>query len=98
MALGEHPVADLEHLRVGLGALNRDGDQIGRVERLASDRAPLHERAHRLEPVAKDGGALELLGRCGLGHLGSGRARRYGNGRREGDDRVDPRRYPSRST
>ena len=52
VALGEDPVADLEDLRVGLGALDRDSDQVGVVERLAGDAAALHQRAHGLEPVA----------------------------------------------
>ena len=91
VALGEHPVADLEHLRVGLRALDRDRDQVGRVERLAGDRAPLHQRAHRLEPVAEDGGALELLGGRGLGHLALEVALDVAVAAgEEVDDRVDP--------
>ena len=52
VALGERAVADLEDLGVGLRALDRDRDQVGGLERLAGDRAPLHQRAHRLETVA----------------------------------------------
>ena len=45
MALGQHPVADLEHLRVGVAAVDRDGDQVGGLERLAGDaRRSISER------------------------------------------------------
>ena len=91
VALGEQPVADLEHLRVGLRALERDRDQVGVVERLAGDAAPLHQRAHRLEPVAEDGGALELLRVRGLGHLALEVALDVAVAAgEEVDDRVDP--------
>ena len=69
MALGEDAVADLEHLRVRLGALDRDGDQVGGVERVGGDAAALHQRADRREPVADDRGALVLLVGRRLGHL-----------------------------
>ena len=91
VALGEHPVADLEHLRVGLGALDRDRDQVGGVERLAGDAAALHQRAHRLEPVAEDRRALELLGAGRLGHLALEVALDVAVAAgEEVDDRVDP--------
>ncbi len=61
MALGEHPVADLEDLRVGVLAVDRDADQVGGLERLAGDPLALHQRAHGGQPVAVDRRALELL-------------------------------------
>ena len=91
MALGQQPVADLEHLRVRLRALDRDRDQVGVVERLAGDAAPLHQRAHRLEAVAVDGGALELLGVGRLAHLALEVALDVAVAAgEEVDDRVDP--------
>ena len=69
LALGEDPVADLEDLGVRGLLLGRDGDHVRVLERLAGDAAFLHQGAHRVEPVAIDGGALELLGRGGLVHL-----------------------------
>ena len=69
MALGEHAVADLEHLCVGGGPVGGDRDQVGRLQRLPGDAAALHQRADRLEAVAVDRRPLELLAGGGLGHL-----------------------------
>ena len=52
-----------------LGALDGDPDQVGGLERVGGDAAALHQRAHGLEAVAIDRGALELLRLRGLGHL-----------------------------
>ncbi len=43
VALGESAIAHLEDLGIRLGALDGDRDQVGRLERLAGDRAPLHQ-------------------------------------------------------
>src|SRR5262249_40821570 len=69
LALGEDAVANLEDLRVRAAPLGRARDQVGRPQRLAGDAAALHQRPDGGEPVAVDGGALELLGGRGLGHL-----------------------------
>ena len=63
LALGEDPVADLEDLGVGVGALDRDPDQVGGADRAAGDPLALEQRADRLQAVAVQRGALELLGR-----------------------------------
>ena len=69
LALGEHAVADLEHLGVRPRPLDGDRDQVGRLERLARDAAALHQRPNRLQPVAVGRRALELLGGRRLVHL-----------------------------
>ena len=65
LALGEDPVADLEDLGVGVGALDRDPDQVGGADRAAGDPLALEQRADRLEAVAVDRRPLEFLGRGG---------------------------------
>ena len=52
LAILEHPVADLEDLGVGLGALDRDGDGVVGARALVGDALALEQRAHRLQPVA----------------------------------------------
>ncbi len=69
VALGEDPVAHLEDLRVGVGALDGDPDQIGALGRLRGDAAALHQRPDRLQAVAVDRRPLELLRAGRLGHL-----------------------------
>ena len=61
LALGEDAVADLEDLGVGVGALDRDADQVGGADRAAGDPLALEQRADRLQPVAVQRRALELL-------------------------------------
>jgi hypothetical protein len=69
LPLGEDAVADLEHLGVGVGPLDRDPDQVGGADRPARDLLALEERADRLQPVAVDRRPLEILGGGGLLHL-----------------------------
>jgi hypothetical protein len=69
LALGEDPVADLEHLGVGVGTLGRDADQVRGPDRAAGDPLALEQRPDRLQPVAVDRGALEFLGGGGGVHL-----------------------------
>ena len=61
LPLGEDPVADLEDLGVGVGALDRDPDQVGGADRAAGDPLALEQRADRLQPVAVERRALEVL-------------------------------------
>ena len=63
LAIGEHPVAHLEHLRVGLAAVHRDGNRVERPHRLVGHTPALHQRADRSQPVALERGLLELLSR-----------------------------------
>ncbi len=98
LALGEDPVAHLEDLGVGVGALGGDADQVGGADRAAGDALALEQRLDRLQPVAVQGGALELA-RCrrrppssparrprpgGSGRRGSRRSRRCCAGTRPG--------------
>ena len=69
LALGEDAVADLEDLGVGVGALGGDPDQVGGADRAAGDPLALEQRLDRLQAVAVQRGALELLRRRGLLHL-----------------------------
>ncbi len=69
LALGEDAVADLEDLGVGVGALDRDADQVGGPDRAAGDALALEQRADRFQAVAVERRALEFLGLRGLGHL-----------------------------
>ena len=69
LAFREHSVAHLEDLGVRARALDRHRDQVGGLERLAGDAAPLHQRPHRLEAVAVGRRPLELLRVGRLGHL-----------------------------
>ena len=62
LAVGEHPVAHLEDLRVGLGAVERDGDRVERADRLVGDALALQQRAHRAQAVALERRLLVLLG------------------------------------
>ena len=62
LALGEDPVADLEDLRVGVGALDGDADQVGGADRAAGDLLALEQRPDRPQPVAVEGGPLVVVG------------------------------------
>src|SRR5262249_26518053 len=69
LALGEHPVANLEDLRVRVIALDRDSDQIRGAERATGHLLPLHHAGHGVQPVAEEVGPLDVLSRRGLLHL-----------------------------
>jgi hypothetical protein len=69
LTLGEDPVADLEHLGVGVRPLGGDPDQVCGPDRSAGDPLALEQRADRLQPVTVDRGALELAGGGGGVHL-----------------------------
>src|SRR3954451_7620650 len=70
LAVGEHAVADLEDLRVGVGPVDRDGHDVDRPDRLVGHALALEEGAHgaqavalerRLLVVARDRGRLHLV-------------------------------------
>ena len=68
LAVGEHAVADLEHLGVGVGALGGHRDRVERADRRVRDALALEQRAHRLQLVAELRRLLELLLGGGLLH------------------------------
>ena len=61
LAVGEHAVADLEDLGVGLGAVDRDGDGVDGARALVGDPLALEQRAHGLQAVALERRLLEVL-------------------------------------
>ena len=61
LAVGEHAVADLEDLRVGVDAVDRDGDRVDRADRVVGDALALQQRAHGAQPVALQRRLLVLL-------------------------------------
>ncbi len=61
LAVREHAVADLEHLRVGLAVGHRHRDRVERPVRLVRDPLALEQRAHGAQPVALARGVLEAL-------------------------------------
>ena len=61
--------SNLEHLRVGIGAVDSDADQIRGTDHIAGDPLALHQRPDSGEPVAVGRRALELLCLGGGGHL-----------------------------
>ena len=63
LAVGEHAVADLEDLRVGVDAVDRDGDDVERADRLVGDALALQQRLHRAQAVALQRRLLEVLRR-----------------------------------
>ena len=82
LAVGEHAVADLEDLRVGLALGDRDRDRVERADRLVGDPLALEQRADRAQPVALARGVLEALLGGGLPHRPlERRARSPGSGR-----------------
>ena len=69
LPLGEDAVADLEDLCVRRVFLGRDRDDVRVVHGFSRHAPALHQRAHRVEAVAIDGRALELLRLRRLLHL-----------------------------
>ena len=74
LAVGEHAVAHLEDLRVGLGALDRDRDRVERADRLVGDALALEQRADRPQAVALARRLLEALLGGGVPHRALDRA------------------------
>ena len=68
LAVGEHAVAHLEDLRVGVPPVDRDGDRVERADRLVRHAPALEQRAHRAQAVALERRLLELLGRRRRAH------------------------------
>ena len=90
LAVGEHPVADLEDLGVGVGAVDGHRDGVERPDRLVGDPLALHDRLHRAQPVARQRGVLVVLLLGGQPHLALELALDLAVApRQEGDDPVD---------
>ena len=90
LAVGEHPVADLEDLGVGVGAVDGHRDGVERPDRLVGDPLALHDRLHRAQPVARQRGVLVVLLLGGELHLGLELALDLAVAPgQEGDDAVD---------
>ncbi len=68
LAVGEHAVAYLQHLRAGVARLDGDGDRVVARHVVAGDAAALQQRTHGLQPVALDRRLLELLRLGGGAH------------------------------
>ena len=68
LAVGEHAVADLEDLRVGVGPVDGDRDRVERADGLVGDALALEQAADGLQPVALQRRLLELLRRRGRLH------------------------------
>jgi hypothetical protein len=60
LAVGEHAVADLEDLRVGVGPVDGDGDDVDRPDRLVGHALALEQRAHGAQAVALERRLLVL--------------------------------------
>ena len=69
LPVGEHAVADLEDLRVGLRALERDGDRVVGAGAALGHALALQQRLHGLQPVALDRRLLVVLLAGGEVHL-----------------------------
>ena len=69
LAVGEHAVADLEDLGVGLALGDGDRDRVKRPGALVGDALALEQRADRPQAVALARGVLEALLRRGHPHL-----------------------------
>ena len=64
LAVGQHAVADLEDLGVGLALVHGHRDRVERADGLVGHPLALEQRVHRAQPVALPRGILEaLLGR-----------------------------------
>ncbi len=61
LAVGEHAVAHLEDLRVGLALVHGNGDRVERPGRLVGHPLALEQGMHGPQPVAFPGGVLEAL-------------------------------------
>src|SRR5256885_4272467 len=61
LAVREHPVANLEDLRVRLAVGRRNRDRIQRPRRLVSHSLALEQAADRAQAIALAGGILEAL-------------------------------------
>ena len=61
LAVGEHAVADLEDLGVGLRRVDREGDRVVGAGAVVGDALALEQRAHRLQAVALDRRVLVVL-------------------------------------
>ena len=61
LAIGQHAVAHLEHLGVGLALVHGDRDRVERSDRLVGDALALEQRVHGPQPVALARGVLEPL-------------------------------------
>ena len=90
LAVGQHAVAHLEHLRVCVRALGGHGHGVERAHRLVRDPLPLQQAADGLEAVAQQRRLLELLVGRGLLHLPFEVALDLAVATgEEGDDRLD---------
>ena len=61
LAVAEDPVADLEHLRVGVAPVDGHGHRVEGARRGARHAPALEQRAHGLQAVALERGLLEAL-------------------------------------
>ena len=61
LAVGQHAVADLEDLRVGLALGDRHRDRVERADGLVGHALALEQRADGPQPVALARGVLEAL-------------------------------------
>src|SRR3954452_8164434 len=68
LAIGQHAVAHLEDLRVGVRAGDGDGDDVERPHGLVRDALALEQVAHRAQPVALERRRLVLVLARGLLH------------------------------
>ena len=68
LAVREHAVADLEDLRVGVDAVDGDGDRVERADGLVGDALALEQALDGPQAVALERGLLELLGGGGRLH------------------------------
>src|SRR4051794_30356591 len=68
LAVRQHAVAHLEHLRVGVGAVDGDRDDVERPDRLVRDALALEQVANRAQAVALERGGLVLVLGGGLLH------------------------------
>ena len=69
LPLGQHTVAHLEDLGVGVGALDRHPDHVGASQRTARHLLALHQAADGVQPVAEERRPLEVLRLGRLLHL-----------------------------
>ena len=90
LAVGQHPLAHLEHLGVGVDVLRCDRHRVERPDRVVGHPLALQQRAHCLQLVAELRRRLELLVRRGQLHRLVQVALDLAVAtREEGDDRLD---------